>query len=316
MPTPSPSPGPTSDDDDARDRLALLERFLGAQLYSTAPRPPPPAEPAPAPAPVVEQATAAVSFRLFSSHKGPTQVTIREPTPPPLAHAHDPRIRAVEDEPVDAVEERATRIRATAVSGQSILDDAVTLACPHAPDYRLSTRRIARVPRAPATSTRERLALPALAYLNAVLPAALAARSPLPVPLPADRLDDAPNEPNAGLTSRGPYSVGKRGTGIRRRIALALEPGPARDAAVRLDVVPVLDGDRDSPHARQRAERDRRRKALDKERKKKLKLVLLAKKHGDEPVDGDHAKRRNKGRLSKERRERAKKRAAAAAKAP
>ncbi|GAA5961028.1 hypothetical protein JCM3765_006507 [Sporobolomyces pararoseus] len=303
MPTRSESPSTSSENEDNSDRLAQLEALLSQQLYSTTSIDPPPLPP-PAPAPQ-ETPEVAVNFRLFSSQKVPTKVTIRENSPPPLKHSKDPRIRSVHDEDPQQVLQRELRIRQVAVSGQDILKQSTQLPIPHSPSYRHTTRIVNSLPHAPSNSTRQSLPFPRLSFLNSILPSTLSTLSPHPVPFLGD-LKDAPKEPNEGLISKGPYTLGKDGTGIKRKLPLILSRG-IKETRIKLKVIPILQEEKDNMFVTKEKERKRLLKEKEKEKKKKLKLKSLALKHEDHLKEGASRKKK-KGRLSKERRERARKR--------
>ncbi|GAA5898555.1 uncharacterized protein JCM6883_003350 [Sporobolomyces salmoneus] len=311
MPTRSESPDDSSGDEENQVRLAQLERLLADQLYSTSPSvaPPAPSIITEDSAKTVEEQDVAVSFRLFSSQKGPTKVTIREKTPPPLQHSIDPRIRAVEDEDPVKVIQRLERIQKVAVSGQEILQQSNALPPPHPPSYRLSHRIVPRLPHAPATSTREPLPFPSLGYLNSILPPSLRRLSPASVPVSDVSL--APKEPNAGLLRQGPYTLGKNGTGMKRRFPIQLAP-ETRERRIKMRILPILEEEKDNPFVWKEKERKRLVKEKEKERKKRFKARMLKIKHGDDEKEGavKTERKKRKGRLSKERRERAKKREA------
>ncbi|GAA5938405.1 uncharacterized protein JCM15063_000726 [Sporobolomyces koalae] len=305
----------SNDDDDHRDsdhndeRLAQLEALLAGQLYSAppvstqlrdAPSPPPPVAPS---EPAVDEV---VSFRLFSTDKEPLRVKIREVSPPAAQHRQDPRIRSVEDEDPQIVHVRAQRIASVAVTGQQILDESATLPCPHPPSYRLTSRVLSRRLQTPSTSTRERLGMPHLAYLDAVLPKPLALCSP--------RTDPPPKEPNEGLIVKGPFKLGSKRDRLPKR-SLVQDP---TYSTFKLEIKPILGQEKDVVSGWNKLEKLRVRKERDKERKKVFKAKLNAIKFGDadKPLseaarNGRQEKRRRTGRLSKERRERAKKRIAA-----
>lgn len=129
--------------------------------------------------------------------------------------------------------------------------------------------------------------------------------------MPVVNLDDAPREPNQGLIGKGPYAGG---TKQRKRFPLALHR-ETRESKIRLDVVPVLQEEKVNAFVWRERERERVAREHDKDKKKRLKAKMLRKKHGDDLKEGADsssstpAKKKRKGRLSKERRERAKKRA-------
>ena len=127
MPTRSESPSTTSENEDNSDRLAQLEALLSEQLYSSTstsiPQPPSP----PPEQQQEEQDVVAVNFRLFSSQKLPTKVTIRESSPTPLKHLKDPRIRSVDDEDPRQVLLREQRIEQVVITGQEIIKQSTQL---------------------------------------------------------------------------------------------------------------------------------------------------------------------------------------------
>ncbi|BGP14594.1 hypothetical protein JCM10213v2_002543 [Rhodosporidiobolus nylandii] len=168
MRTPSPAPS-TASDDGAAARLAQLEALLAGQLFAAEPHSPSVGSPSEGEAdrpakrrkeehdatddagasgatageggnsePVQEEQ---VAFRLFSTHKAPQKVVIREKEQEhPVVR--DRRIRAVEDEPAEAVRDRAEAIERLAVDGSSILAGASLphpheglLACPPFEDF-------------------------------------------------------------------------------------------------------------------------------------------------------------------------------------
>ncbi|GAA5869626.1 hypothetical protein JCM16303_000528 [Sporobolomyces ruberrimus] len=309
MPTRSRSGSESSTTSVDQDRLAHLERLLASQLYSTAAPPatsldPPPSGPVPEPPEPVEE-DVSVSFRLFSTSKTPTRVTIREKSTPPPVHLKDPRIRAVEDEDPSIVKQRKREIKSIVVTGESIREQSKQSF--HAPNYRLTTRRISSLPHAPPTSTREPLPLPSLAYLNSSLPSPLNSLSPSSVPSTSET--GGPLEPNEHLITKGPYTLGKLGTGIKRRLPIVLSEG-VKERKVVLKVVPILEEEKDSRVVVREKERKRVLKEVEKERKKRTKAWKLKVQHGEIEVGKgvDQKKKKRKGRLSKERRERAKKR--------
>jgi len=125
MSTRSSSPSDNSDGEPT-SRLAALEALLSSQLYSSTTStsiPPPPTEPTPfePTEPPVD-----VAFRLFSTQKAPTRVTIREAsTPPPVSI--DPRIRSTEDEDPQTILLRTQRINETVIEGSQILSQSALL---------------------------------------------------------------------------------------------------------------------------------------------------------------------------------------------
>lgn len=300
MPTRSSSPLQGSPDQDNDDRLARLEALLSNQLYSTTPLPPPTTiihhqE-------VEQDDDSLVSFRLFSSQRVPSKVLIKEQSPPSLFHRKDPRIRDVQDEHPSIVQQRFENIEKVAITGQEILLQSNKLPIPHSPSYRLTNRQIRNLPQAPSDSTREQLVLPRLGYLNSILPRTLHKLSP------PTSSTSPPKEPNEGLINRGPYTVGKLGKGIQKRLPLQLQDPITYKIA--LKVLPILPQEKLNLHVWEKSERKKLMKEKEKDRKKKLKLKLLKEKHGQvNDQDGkDKKKKKKKGRLSKERRERAKKR--------
>ncbi|GAA5976467.1 hypothetical protein JCM5350_001699 [Sporobolomyces pararoseus] len=312
MPTRSESPGTTSENEDNSDRLAQLEALLSKRLYSSTtststsiPQPPSP----PLEQQQEEQDVVAVNFRLFSSQKLPTKVTIRESSPIPLKHLKDPRIRSVDDEDPQLVLLREQRIEQVVITGQEIIKQSTQLPIPHSPSFRHTTRKINSLPQAPSDSTRENLPLPRLAYLNSILPSTFSKLSPLEVPLPSDKLSDAPREPNEGLISKGPYTLGKNGTGIQKRLPSILLRG-LKEREIKFNILPILQEEKDNEFVTKETERKRVLKEKGKELKKKLKLKSLALKHEDHLKQDNtiSTKKKKQGRLSKERRERARKR--------
>ncbi|GAA6055477.1 hypothetical protein JCM3770_002847 [Rhodotorula araucariae] len=172
-----------------------------------------------------------VAFRLFSTHKAPQKVVLREAeAPPPVVL--DPRIRDIDDEAPGTVEARRTAIGALALDGETILSQARTLPPSCFPPNRLTRRTLSR-----SSTPLAQAAAPRLAYLNAVLPPPLHALSPHAVPFP-EALEDAgekpPQTPHVGLLAVAPlpgvYSRAPR----RRRIN-----GEGVEAA---EFVPAVEG--------------------------------------------------------------------------
>ncbi|GAA5937949.1 hypothetical protein JCM10213_001942 [Rhodosporidiobolus nylandii] len=232
MRTPSPAPS-TASDDGAAARLAQLEALLAGQLFAAEPHSPSVGSPSEGEAdrpakrrkeehdatddagasgatageggnsePVQEEQ---VAFRLFSTHKAPQKVVIREKEQEhPVVR--DRRIRAVEDEPAEAVRDRAEAIERLAVDGSSILAGA-SLPPPDASTHsRLCTTRLARFSAHP----------PPLAYLNARLPPPLAALSPFSAPS-----SSPPEHPHEGLLACPPFEdfYAKHGEDVKQAAA-------------------------------------------------------------------------------------------------
>ncbi|GAA5925400.1 hypothetical protein JCM3775_001401 [Rhodotorula graminis] len=200
----SASPPPLDlDSQDAQQRLAHLEALLAGSLFDTAPSPAPNTASEPdqapptkrtktshsspppptAPADAALQPQEAVAFRLFSSQKAPQRVVLREAeTPPPFVV--DRRIRDVDDELPETVQARRSAIAALAVDGETIRSQAQLPPVVAPPPHQLTHRALSSSSRFPSS-----IPLPRLAYLNARLPAPLAALSPHPVPFP-EALED------------------------------------------------------------------------------------------------------------------------------
>ncbi|GAA5843320.1 hypothetical protein JCM5353_005273 [Sporobolomyces roseus] len=329
MSTRSSSPSNASEQDgESSSRLAALEALLSSQLYSSTTstsNPPQVTEPTP-----IEptEPPLDVAFRLFSTQKAPTRVTIREAsTPPPISI--DPRIRSTEDEDPQTILLRTQRIKETAIEGSHILSQSTLLPIPHSPSYRLTTRTLHAPLHASSSSTRAPLPLPSLAYLNSRLPSKLHKISPAAVPCDEK---DAPREPNEGLISKGPYILGKKGEGMKRRFPLALEE-EGQKKKVRLVVVPVLGEEKVEKHVWTKKELERKKRekkrAGEKARRVRRKVkegkikdrlreqeggggkVELVGKKGEivgRKVEEKKERKKRTVRLSKERRERIKKR--------
>ncbi|GAA5836096.1 hypothetical protein JCM9279_002191 [Rhodotorula babjevae] len=247
----SASPPPVDlDSAEAQQRLAHLEALLAGSLFSapspspattSAPEQGPPkkrkkashASPPPptAPAEPALQPQEAVAFRLFSSQKAPQRVVLREAeTPPPFVL--DRRIRDVDDELPETVEARRSAIAALAVDGDSIRSQARLPPVVPPPPHQLTHRALSSSSRFPLS-----VPLPRLAYLNARLPAPLAALSPHPVPFP-EALEDQglvpPASAHEGLLAVAPLPGVYASVPRRRRFN-----GEGKEAH---DFVPVEEG--------------------------------------------------------------------------
>ncbi|GAA6038890.1 hypothetical protein JCM8097_000557 [Rhodosporidiobolus ruineniae] len=264
MRTPSPAP---SDDDDAQQRLAQLEALLGQDLlFDLAPQPPAPTAQPPKkrkktqhtaeetaseaavkpeavqPEPEVEQ----VAFRLFSTQKAPQTVVLRE-AKSPEPFVLDRRIRDVDDEPEEVVKARRAAIEQLAVDGQTLLASSRLPSLHAAPHARLLTSRRLSLPPAQTASH----PLPILAYLNAVLPLPLHKLSPATVP---DE-DHPPERPNDGLIATAPVELveGRKGQGKgkdprprlpKRSKVIAFVEQHQQGRALKLRVLPILEAEK------------------------------------------------------------------------
>lgn len=145
--------------------------------------------------------------------------------------------------------------------------------------------------------------------------------------------EESPRTPNEGLLNHGPYTLGKKGDGMKRRLPLELDGESTKKKKIKLVVVPVLGVEKFEKHVWEKIELGKKRKegkrkgekarrirrkfkeGKEKDRKRALegegdgKVALVGGK-GDvvRKVQEKKERRKRKGRLSKERRERIKKR--------